>query len=605
MGKKRKAPSLAPKPVASTNWRGLQHKCKQTTPFETSSPDARVAAPGTHFDGRRKKQKARKKTKADVLPVAQSTGGASPKALTTTTEATLQPGNQKTGKKKKKKKKSGSQPRDAPTTPANVNQFSTIRRASTPGKRGSGLASLPNRPPRPYCARDKSVKFFTPSHPEYEMCVHQSYRGFVHAGERPLSDDLHGKVYRALEYMREDGTIFHHDVVAAGKSAVSGTMCKRTLLGDSGMTYHYQKLRIFAIPWDLSAPKGDGSSAMQKRRKMRKAFSTIRTMNKAMDKYAKQFAKGSTEYNVALINFMPDRGSPDGGTFPLREEPSYGMGKMSVSWHADSSLQDFSTIGVYHVTGSSRDDWVIASRVTNDSQSPAVAVPLRRRDSYFMLDDFNHHHQHAVLSGSSWRYSSTHRVALVKKDTWEYIRQRAEEAGKEAMQISEGLRRCESSGNLRDGVHIMDPAVLRRLATVGDEVEFEWLRMFFLQGETHARSHHEYWLPNIEKLEQFWCLINRGIYACVQFLRNHLSPNIVPQKRTLQILHWLLNEALMKRREYETRVQSYAYTVLEKGWQPIPNRPVDASTDGLGMPHNLSNDVELVQHLLTKKMYVG
>ncbi|CAN0444241.1 unnamed protein product, partial [Hapterophycus canaliculatus] len=36
-------------------------------------------------------------------------------------------------------------------------------------------------------------------------------------------------------------------------------------------------------------------------------------------------------------------------------------------------------------------------------RAPAVAVALPSRSAYFLLDDFNHHHQHAVLAGQSHR----------------------------------------------------------------------------------------------------------------------------------------------------------------------------------------------------------
>lgn len=37
------------------------------------------------------------------------------------------------------------------------------------------------------------------------------------------------------------------------------------------------------------------------------------------------------------------------------------------------------------------------------ARAPLVAVALPSRSAYFLLDDFNHHHQHAVLAGQSHR----------------------------------------------------------------------------------------------------------------------------------------------------------------------------------------------------------
>jgi hypothetical protein len=168
----------------------------------------------------------------------------------------------------------------------------------------------------------------------------------------------------------------------------------------------------------------------------------------------------------------------------LKNEPSFERDKCSVSWHADSTLEHFSSIAVYHCTDSqpcpnsqsalptasggaidnsgqpssappdesNKNDestlkthysnvvpklvqptdssaamecgafeeggvdasWRIGVRVWYDAEgpnaakaitsragemptakiAPAVAVPLQNRSAYFLLDDFNHHHQH-------------------------------------------------------------------------------------------------------------------------------------------------------------------------------------------------------------------
>ncbi|CAN0501471.1 unnamed protein product [Ectocarpus sp. 12 AP-2014] len=125
----------------------------------------------------------------------------------------------------------------------------------------------------------------------------------------------------------------------------------------------------------------------------------------------------------------------------LKLEPTFGQDRCSVSWHADSCLEHYSSIAVYHVTdpeakykNANADggdanpavpaDWRIALRVEPDAEgpsagklklaatenessrvdrAPAVAVALPSRSAYFLLDDFNHHHQHAVLAGQSHR----------------------------------------------------------------------------------------------------------------------------------------------------------------------------------------------------------
>ena len=125
-----------------------------------------------------------------------------------------------------------------------------------------------------------------------------------------------------------------------------------------------------------------------------------------------------------------------------------GMGKVSVSWHADSSLEPYSSIGVYHCLPTQRKskwDWKIALRrapdgndsngekndvSTYDTQSvPPIVVPTKDGDAYFLNGSFNHTHQHCVLAGSeATRISSTHRVAVTKEDTYDYISKRVKRA---------------------------------------------------------------------------------------------------------------------------------------------------------------------------------
>lgn len=181
---------------------------------------------------------------------------------------------------------------------------------------------------------------------------------------------------------------------------------------------------------------------------------------------------------------------------PLKSEPTFEADKCSVSWHADSTLEHFSTIGVYHstsrttavpllnasavgngsvaATGTEEEEgadqsWRVALRVWYDAEgpnatralssranemsagariAPAVAVPLPSRAAYFLLDDFNHHHQHAgkqfpdldisqvtrltlllfvsppVLAGNTYRYASTHRVCKTEGHTFQSVRAR-------------------------------------------------------------------------------------------------------------------------------------------------------------------------------------
>jgi len=78
-----------------------------------------------------------------------------------------------------------------------------------------------------------------------------------------------------------------------------------------------------------------------------------------------------SQFSVTLLNYMEPKTANHLG---LKDDPKYGMGKVSVSWHCDSSLQDFSTIGVYQLTQGPC-DWRIAVRdPENEAVSPLVSA---------------------------------------------------------------------------------------------------------------------------------------------------------------------------------------------------------------------------------------
>ena len=102
---------------------------------------------------------------------------------------------------------------------------------------------------------------------------------------------------------------------------------------------------------------------------------------------------GSADFNLTLINYMEPTASRAGARRPnpqgLKSEPEYGMGKVSVSWHADSSLENHSAIAVYHVEtrdggggggggggGSAQQrpavPWRLALRVSLDAEGPSA-----------------------------------------------------------------------------------------------------------------------------------------------------------------------------------------------------------------------------------------
>jgi hypothetical protein len=67
------------------------------------------------------------------------------------------------------------------------------------------------------------------------------------------------------------------------------------------------------------------------------------------------------------------------------------------------------------------------------------------------------------------RYASTHRVATMEKDTWEYIWQRC----------------CDVTGGAKGSKVVLDELasdVIFKQQTLLNELEFMWIRQFWVQG---------------------------------------------------------------------------------------------------------------------------
>eukprot|EP00980_Cylindrotheca_fusiformis_P028043 scaffold22577_cov122-Cylindrotheca_fusiformis.AAC.22 len=298
--------------------------------------------------------------------------------------------------------------------------------------------------------------------------------------------------------------------MAGGKHS-SRTFVKRTLVGDPGITYKYLGLRLFAHPWS-----GPGSLPMMK---------SIKEINKWMVEMTKTYPNhGSCAYNMTLINYMPPTSHSQVG---FKDEAMYGMGKVSVSWHADSSLKENSSIAVFHCLPTQRAapwDWRIALRPSPDSgkrenDALPVAVSTSDGDAYFLLGTFNQNYQHCVLAesltsltyvetlagSSAHRISSTHRVAVTDHETFEYIMKRVKNAVKRFRLQFEKSR-----------VFDMDARVIAFCQKVLTEVEMDWIAQYWLQGSEHNKL-HTWWQKPMESLEAMWSLLEEltfRLYQC-------------------------------------------------------------------------------------------
>ncbi|XP_038078612.1 alpha-ketoglutarate-dependent dioxygenase FTO-like isoform X2 [Patiria miniata] len=336
----------------------------------------------------------------------------------------------------------------------------------------------------------------------------------------------------ALNILHHHGYFYRDWVKVKGQTVQ--TPVSRTLIGEPETTYKYLGLRLFAIPWCFGDHQVESEVELAcgiigKLNDHFKAVSRKLLLERAAEKTEPEscISQGAaqsplhhspneetkscseqkpttcspsieegTDFNVVLINYM-DPKDPD---LRLKAEPYYGMGPLAVSWHMDSNLVQGSTVAVYNHTCSSdgdsssdSSDWMVGLKVSWDIETPGVVVPLQTGESYFMLGDLNDTHQHCVVAGGQARFSTTHRVADCCQGTLPYIQRRCKEALSNLGETENGEYKLTSLA--ADHLELTE--------TIHNEVEFEWLRQFWMQGSRHAVERKS-WVPAMEHLEADW-----------------------------------------------------------------------------------------------------
>jgi hypothetical protein len=345
------------------------------------------------------------------------------------------------------------------------------------------------------------------------------------------------------------------------------------------------------------------------------------------------------------------------------------MGAISVAWHADSSLQDSTCISVYvaqhsaeatnfelppappRPVSSQPRPWRLALRVVHDAEgpamrasggapgrrdhsTPALLVPLLDGDSYHMLGDFNHNHQHAVIQPASLhekgagagaggdrgevRYSSTHRVAVEEGATFRSVQRRALKAVAAAAEEAEG---AASTAAATFSVWAEEQECL-------DALEFEWLRQWYVQGAAH-RDSHPWWASRMAALEDLWLALERLTLRRVAAIRaaangprkkqkgnapgaggareggeggaaGHAGANPSALAAAAAALHAALARRQRLRNAWAERERDPIFDQLDEGYRPMPCLHAAASGGGLAgtLPGELTPIVEELGRLL-------
>ena len=298
---------------------------------------------------------------------------------------------------------------------------------------------------------------------------------------------------------------------------------------------------------------------------------TIGGLNNHMIQMTKQHkSHNMCNYNLTLINYMEPTSHTKVG---FKDEAYYNMGKVSVSWHADSSLEKNSSIGVYHCLPTQRAakwDWRIALRRSPDlgpTDVLPVAVSTKDGDVYFLLGTMNETHQHCVLAGSEAnRISSTHRVAVTEEDTYQYILKRVKRASKGLRTHLEGQPPSQ-----------LNAAVVVHCQQILTEVEMEWISQYWLQGEEHDKM-HIWWQHPIKTLEVFWMSLEELTFrlyrTCIE------EPINVPREVIEGLIAELKNRQKQRKQWDERRADKIYQRRISAPYRPVA-RPLFAEDNKL------------------------
>ena len=317
---------------------------------------------------------------------------------------------------------------------------------------------------------------------------------------------------------------------------------------------------------------------------------------------------GSAEFNLTLVNKMESSTTKR----DLKKDVAYGMGKISVGWHRDSGLKDFSTIAVYqslkdasfHSSKSNNDlAWGVALRAMDGgaggpiSSIPPLMIPLPSGSLYYMLDDFNHNHEHAVIAGSGGiRYSSTHRVAREGAGTWQYIRDKAKGFLSDAADydLSKGKVVGFADLSVKKTREKMLSHV-RAQQNLMTEIEIEWIRQWFVQGKLHA-SLHPYWHKPIQKLCDSFCELEMDSSEIINLLREHGHGDSHVTEDLYDVMIEALSERSRLRSAWVTRYSDPIFDGIPANERPFQCPCLDRRESVEGqMPENLDTLVSQIR----------
>lgn len=475
---------------------------------------------------------------------------------------------------------------------------------------------------------DTWLPYLTPRDDEFYHQWQLKYPKLILREAGSVPDELHKDVQDAFLALHKHGCLFRDVVRIQGKDIL--TPVSRILIGNPGCTYKYLNTRLFTIPWPVK-----GSNAKYSEAEIAAACQSLLKLNEYMqietiqgleelvareknnidevpvcigpdfprvglgyDGPDEVELRSRAAYNVTLVNFM----DPQKISY-LKEEPYFGMGKMAVSWHHDENLVDRSSVAVYSYScegpddeesdddpqfeGRDPDTWHVGFKISWDIETPGLAIPLHQGDCYFMLDDLNATHQHCVLAGLPPRFSSTHRVAECSMGTLDYILQRCQLA-------LQNIRDVADNGDV--SLKSLEPIVLKQGEDIHNEVEFEWLRQFWFQGNRYTKF-TDWWCQPMTQLEEMWQKMEGVTNVVLREVKREGLP-MEQRNEILSAILALLTARQNLRREWHARCQSRIARSLPADQKPECRPYWEKDDPSMPLPFDLTDIVSELRSLL-------
>nr|ADI99914.1 fat mass and obesity-associated protein variant 6 [Sus scrofa] len=435
---------------------------------------------------------------------------------------------------------------------------------------------------------DTWLPYLTPKDDEFYQQWQLKYPKLILREAGSVPEGLHKEVQEAFLALHKHGCLFRDLVRIQGKDLL--TPVSRLLIGNPGCTYKYLNTRLFTVPWPVK-----GSDAKYNEAEIGAACQTFLKLNDYLQIETIQALEELAAKEKANIDTVPKMPY-------LKEEPYFGMGKMAVSWHHDENLVDRSAVAVYNYScegpeeeseddpqleGRDPDVWHVGFKISWDIETPGLAIPLHQGDCYFMLDDLNATHQHCVLAGLPPRFSSTHRVAECSTGTLDYILQRCQLA-------LQNVRDEADSGEV--SLKSLEPAVLKQGEEIHNEVEFEWLRQFWFQGNRYKKC-TDWWCQPMTQLEELWKKMEGANHAVLREVRREGAP-VEQSSDILTAILAVLTTRQNLRREWHARCQSRIARTLPVDQKPECRPYWEKDDPSMPLPFDLTDTVAELRGLL-------